>query len=132
MIRFASLVAVLGFAFPAAVRADDKKDWPSYNGGVAGWRYNAGETALGKTTVGKLEEKWRFPAKDADLKIGVVHATPVVVDGHVYFGTVTQPTFYKLSPDGKLKWSYKLPVRTTGAKLDIDRGKGKDKDGDEG
>jgi polyvinyl alcohol dehydrogenase (cytochrome) len=110
MIRFASLVAVF-LAFPAAGLGADPKDWPSYNGDAAGWRHNAGETALGKTNVGKLEEKWRFPAAGADLTIGVVHATPVVVDGHVYFGTVTRPTFYKLSPDGKLKWSYPLTVR---------------------
>ena len=83
----------------------------SYSGDVDGSRHNAGETALSKTTIGKLEEKWRFPAKGADLKIGPVHATPVVVDGHVYFGTVTQPTFYCLSPDGKLKWSYPLSAR---------------------
>src|SRR5262252_9851075 len=120
MIRFASLVAVV-LSLPAEGRAADPKDWPSYNGDPAGWRFNAGETALGKTTVGKLEEKWRFPAKDADRKIGVVHATPVVVDGHVYFGTVTKPTFYKLSPDGKLKWSYPLTERPAPGGLDLDR-----------
>src|SRR5262249_49792486 len=39
------------------------------------------------------------------------HATPVVVDGYVYFGTATkEPTFYRLTPDGKLVWSYRNPV----------------------
>ncbi len=126
-----SLVAALLLAAPLASRAADPKDWSSYNGTAAGWRFNAGETALGKDNAGKLIEKWRFPAKDSDTKIGAVHATPVVVDGCVYFGTVTQPTFYKLGPDGKLKWSYKLPTRPA-AKLNIDRGKGKDKDVDDG
>jgi len=34
-----------------------------------------------------------------------------VADGHVYFGTVTDPTFYALHPDGKLNWSYQLAPR---------------------
>src|SRR5439155_6711463 len=56
--------------------------------------------------IGELMEKWRFPPADSKETIGVVHAT-VVVNGHVYFGTETTPTFYKLTPDGKLKWSYR-------------------------
>ena len=64
---------------------------------AAGSRYNAGETALGKATVGKLEEKWRFPAdRRPTSRSASVHATPVVVDGHVYFGTVTQPDVLQL------------------------------------
>lgn len=110
MTHIASIVAVL-IAIPAAVRGADPKDWPSYNGGATGWRLNSGETALGKDTAGKLVEKWRFPAAGDDRKIGVVHATPVVVDGHVYFGTVTDPTFFALKPNGALNWSYRLAQR---------------------
>jgi hypothetical protein len=91
------LLAVAFLALPTVALGADPKDWPSYNGGAAGWRCNAGETTLGKANVDKLEEKWRFPAKGSALRIGSVHATPVVVDGEVYFGTATQPTFYKLA-----------------------------------
>jgi len=92
----------------AACAQGDDKDWPSYNHDVAGTRHNRGETAIGKSNAGKLEEKWRFPAKGSDLEIGVVHATPVVVDGYVYFGTTSpNSTFYKLTPDGKFRWSYR-------------------------
>ena len=35
----------------------------------------------------------------------------VVVGGYVYFGTATDPTFYKLTPDGKVRWSYRNPTR---------------------
>jgi polyvinyl alcohol dehydrogenase (cytochrome) len=80
-----------------------------YNRDVLGTRHNKGETAIDKSNAGRLEEKWRFPAKDSDLQIGVVHATPTVVNGYVYFGTATDPTFYKLSPDGKVRWSYRNP-----------------------
>ena len=79
-----------------------------YNGDVLGWRHNAGETALSKADVARLEEKWRFPPKGADFEIGVIHATPVVVNGYVYFGTVNKAAFYKLTPDGKVKWSFRL------------------------
>jgi outer membrane protein assembly factor BamB len=89
----------------------DAKDWPTYNGNVVGSRHNAGETALSKANVGRLEEKWRFPPKAADFKIGVIHATPVVVNGYVYFGTVNKATFYKLTPDGNVKWSFPLKAK---------------------
>ena len=88
--------------------AVDAKDWPMYNCDVLGWRHNAGETALSKADVARLEEKWRFPPKGADFEIGVIHATPVVVNGYVYFGTVNKAAFYKLTPDGKVKWSFRL------------------------
>ena len=32
-------------------------------------------------------------------------------DGYVYFGTATDPTFYKLAPDGTVRWSYRNPLR---------------------
>src|SRR5262249_7944527 len=88
--------------------AVDAKDWPMYNCDARGWRHNAAETALSKADVPRLEEKWRFPPKGADLEIGVIHATPVVVNGYVYFGTVNKAAFYKLTPDGKVKWSFRL------------------------
>jgi glucose dehydrogenase len=86
-------------------------DWPTYNHDPAGWRFNPAEKTLGPANVGKLVEKWRFPAADSKETIGVVHATPTVVAGEVYFGTATFPAFYKLAPDGKLCWVYRNPVR---------------------
>jgi len=86
-------------------------DWPTYNHDPAGWRFNPAETTLGPKNVGTLVEKWRFPAEGSNETIGVVHATPAVVAGEVYFGTATFPTFYKLGPDGKLLWTYRHPAR---------------------
>src|SRR5439155_13813376 len=51
-----------------------------------------------------------FPRADAQEQIGVVHAT-VVVNGYVYFGTETLPTFYKLTTDRGVKWAYRPPAR---------------------
>ena len=98
MLRSALLVAAL-LVLPGPLAAADPKDWPTYNAAADGSRHNRGETALGPATVGQLEEKWRFPARGSDLKIGSVHATPAVVDGCVYFGTVSKPTFYALAPE---------------------------------
>jgi outer membrane protein assembly factor BamB len=86
-------------------------DWPMYNHDAVGWRFNPAEKTLGPTNVGKLVEKWRFPAADSKETIGVVHATPSVVAGEVYFGTATFPAFYKLGPDGKQLWVYRNPAR---------------------
>jgi outer membrane protein assembly factor BamB len=102
---------LLCFVLPGVAKAGgagDARDWSMYNGDVLGWRHNAGETALSRAAVSRLEEKWRFPPRGADFEIGVIHATPVVVNGYVYFGTVNKPAFYKLTPDGRVKWSFRL------------------------
>jgi glucose dehydrogenase len=90
---------------PVRVSAD-AKDWPMYNADVRGTRHNVGEKSLNKDNVSKLVEKWRYPPTLSLTFVGVIHATPVVVNGYVYFGTATLPTVYKLTPDGKLRWSY--------------------------
>lgn len=82
-------------------------DWPTYNHDPAGWRFNRAEKTLNASNVSNIVQKWQFPAADSKELIGVVHATPSVVDGEVYFGTATFPTFYKLGRDGKLIWSYR-------------------------
>lgn len=110
---FAALVALAAVepktkAPKAAAPAADAHDWPTYNRDAAGSRHNPAEKKLGPATVANLVEKWRFPRPGDKQKLGVVHA-PVVVNGHVYFGTETDPAFYKLTPDGQVKWVYRNP-----------------------
>lgn len=83
-----------------------------YNYDVLGTRHNSAEKTLSNKNVGQLVEKWRYPAVGASEEIGVIHATPIVVSGSVYFGTATDPAFYKLYPDGTLAWSYRNPAYT--------------------
>lgn len=90
-------------------------DWPMYNHRVKGWRFNHGEQTLTQENAGSLELKWRFPSAASGIQIGVVHATPSVVNSHVYFGTATEPAFYKLKPDGSIAWVYRIDSRTTDA-----------------
>jgi polyvinyl alcohol dehydrogenase (cytochrome) len=92
----------------AAGVSEDPNDWPMYNRDVTGTRSSPGEKAIGKDNVAQLVQKWRFPLAESKEKIGVVHAT-VVVGGYVYFGTLAPPTFYKLAPDGTVKWAYQNP-----------------------
>jgi outer membrane protein assembly factor BamB/dienelactone hydrolase len=98
----------------AAEPSDREKDWASYNGDLFGSRHNRAETALGPETASRLELKWRFPPEGSDVQIGVIHATPIVVGGYVYFGTATDPAFYKLTPDGKVRWTYRNPAYSRG------------------
>lgn len=107
----------LGSAAPVTAAArtapsrETAADWPMYNHDPSGWRFNPVETQLGPKNVGTLVEKWRFPADGSGETIGVVHATPAVVAGEVYFGTATFPAFYKLGTDGKQRWVYRNPAR---------------------
>ena len=90
-----------------------------YNHDLSGSRYNAAETTIGPKNAGQLAEKWRFPAKGSGQRIGVIHATPAVVDCCVYFGTATDPAFYKVGPDGKLCWTYR-PRAGAGQKAGVE------------
>ena len=82
-------------------------DWRQYNFDNRGWRHNAAESTLSPQNVGSLEVKWSFPESDESVnRIGKVHATPTVVDHHVYFSTATEPAIYCLRPDGTRKWKY--------------------------
>ncbi len=104
-------ILVLWAALPLAVleAQTDARDWSMYNCDVLGARHNKGETAIGRNNAARIREKWRFPTKDSDPEIGVIHATPIVVGGYVYFGTATDPAFYKLTPNGKIRWVYRNP-----------------------
>ncbi len=93
------------------------EDWPTYNHDDKGWRFNNGESRLTAKNASTLGLKWRFPPEGGELKIGVVHATPSVVNSHAYFGTATDPAFYKLKPDGTLAWVYRLNQATPQGKI---------------
>ena len=92
-----------GQSIPPVVGAD----WESYNNGVRGWRYNADEKTLTPQTAPQLVEKWRFPPAGSTAAVGVIHGTPAVVNGYVYFGTGSYPAVYKLKPNGQVAWVFR-------------------------
>ena len=100
---FASLVT-----HKVSREAATKGDWPTYNCDCNGWRFNDDERTLDVDNARELTLKWRFPRKESERKLGMVSATPSVVNGHVYFGTATLPKFYKLRPNGEVAWIYEL------------------------
>ncbi len=105
-----AIQTVLSLLFVLAQAAPDAGDWPMYNRDVRGWRHNAAERRITPETAPGLEEKWRFPALGSDEVVGAIHATPVVANGHAYFGTASHAAFYKLRPDGTVAWVYR-PVK---------------------
>jgi outer membrane protein assembly factor BamB len=82
-------------------------DWASYNNGVRGWRFNASEKTLTPQSAPQMIEKWRFPPAGSTTDVGVIHGTPAVVNGYVYFGTGSYPAFYKLKPNGQVAWVFR-------------------------
>ena len=90
------------------VAAVGEGDWPTYNATPNGWRHNPYEKTLHRSNADRLSLVWQFPPEDSGATVGVIHATPSVVDGHVYFGTATQPMFYCLSPAGAVVWQYEI------------------------
>jgi polyvinyl alcohol dehydrogenase (cytochrome) len=103
------VACLLVFCLLRVALSDDAKDWKQYNYDNVGWRFNRAEDRLHSSNVDELEEKWRFPPAESEEQIGVVHATPAVVNGFVYFGTTrTKPAFYKLTPNGALAWKYDI------------------------
>jgi polyvinyl alcohol dehydrogenase (cytochrome) len=112
------VMAVAAWLFVAAGNAARAQDWPMYNADVRGTRHNPAETTIGRDNAQRLAETWRFPPVGSDQRIGVIHATPAVVDGCVYFGTASDAAFYKLSPDGELLWSYRnIELESAAARL---------------
>lgn len=85
-------------------------DWACYNYSSNGWRLNDHETVLNRHSIDRLELLWKFPTDDDSEGCGVIHATPSVVDGFVYFGTATNPKFYCLAPSGEVAWVYDLSM----------------------
>ena len=83
-------------------------DWACYNYGPNGWRLNDHERTLNRQTIDRLRLQWKFPADGDSEPCGVIHATPAVVDGFVYFGTATLPKFYCIAPTGQVAWVYDL------------------------
>ncbi len=108
-----ALLPAMGLSFLLASSAF-AQDWRQYNYDNRGWRHNAAETLLSPETVPQLVERWRVPSADSGQSIGPVHATPVVVNGFVYFGTARPGVFYKLTPRGHVAWLFEVPVSPVG------------------
>src|SRR5712691_1919104 len=95
-------------ALPAPV--DDPSllsaDWPMYGHDLWGTHFNAAETAVNRTTVGSLVEKWRVEG------IGMF-GTPAVSLGSVYVSTMTGEVVALDAVSGALRWTNSIGLPMT-------------------
>src|SRR5271168_1333181 len=90
----------------AYASAQTKDDWPSYNGDYTGKRFS-GLTQITPHNVGHLQAQWVFHTKTP----GVLEATPVVVNGIMYF-TGSNDAFALNAQSGEVLWHYSRPIST--------------------
>jgi alcohol dehydrogenase (cytochrome c) len=100
-----SLVAALCAFGLAAYAADSIKDnWPTYNGDYTGRRFS-GLTQITPQNAAHLQAQWVFHTRTP----GVLEATPVVIDGIMYF-TGSNDVFALNAKTGQVLWHYARPV----------------------
>ena len=102
----AALLAPAGSAAAATCAAPDVPggEWPFYSGTLDGHRQQLLETTIGPANVGELGVTWQKPTPDG----GVIHSTPVVVDGCVFTGTDLGSVFALNADTGEVVWSRDL------------------------
>jgi alcohol dehydrogenase (cytochrome c) len=84
--------------------AQIKDNWPSYNGDYTGRRFS-GLTQITPQNVEHLQAQWVFHTKTP----GVLEATPVVIDGIMYF-TGSNDAFALNAQTGEVLWHYSRPI----------------------
>jgi len=84
--------------------AQIKDDWPSYNGDHTGRRYS-GLSQITPQNAGQLQAQWVFHTRTP----GVLEATPVVVDGIMYF-TGSNDAFALNAQTGEVLWHHSRPI----------------------
>jgi alcohol dehydrogenase (cytochrome c) len=115
--RIASLIAwtlVLGLALPAlpadgvnpkSLSQPPVNSWPTYNGDYSGRRFSP-LTKINESTLDSLSLAWVYRMKGADDPYaGVIKATPLVVDGIMYF-TVPDKVWAIDARTGRQLWNY--------------------------
>jgi quinoprotein glucose dehydrogenase len=97
-------------------------DWPVWGGNVGGERHSP-LTQIGAENVGALEIAWVHHSGDFEAGGGRTHlpssfqATPIVVEGTLYFCTPFDRVFALDPETGKERWSYDPGVDRTGMYL---------------
>jgi alcohol dehydrogenase (cytochrome c) len=81
------------------------RDWPSYGGTHASWRYSSLDQ-INTSNVSHLAPVWVF--QTADYENGL-QATPIVVDGVLYLSTSNNYVVALDGATGRLLWEYRFP-----------------------
>jgi outer membrane protein assembly factor BamB/plastocyanin len=124
------LVAAFLVAAPAAsVPAKGKKipgcakpkarggEWPTYGGTLNNHREQLKEKSIKTDNVSQLGVAWQFATPDG----GLIHSTPVVADGCVFFGTELGNVYALNLKTGKVAWKRALG-KTEGSNFAVGAG----------
>jgi quinoprotein glucose dehydrogenase len=92
-------------------------DWPAYGGDALGSRYSP-LTEITRENVGRLEIAWTFhtgetPKAEPTRRPTMFEATPIVVDGSMYFSTPLGKVFALDAATGTQRWKYDARVDPT-------------------
>jgi alcohol dehydrogenase (cytochrome c) len=101
------VICACGFAANASAQVITdtiKEDWPTYNGDYTGRRFSS-LTQITPQNAAHLQAQWVFHTKTP----GVLEATPVVVNGIMYF-TGSNDAFALNAQTGEVLWHYARPV----------------------
>lgn len=110
--RFVALfvLAVTGWNTVWAQESD--KEWPAYGGDPGGMRH-AASSQINKRNVNQLKIAWTFHTGELNLYEGTnatekaaFEATPIMVDGTLYFSTPSGRVFALDAYSGTKKWEY--------------------------
>jgi alcohol dehydrogenase (cytochrome c) len=101
------VICACGFAASASAQQITdtiKDDWPTYNGDYTGRRFSS-LTQITPQNAARLQAQWVFHTKTP----GVLEATPVVVNGIMYF-TGSNDAFALNAQTGEVLWHYARSV----------------------
>jgi len=94
-------------------------EWPVYGGDPGGSKYSVLKQ-INRKNVSRLQMAWIFSTGDPTTplpgrdKNPAFEATPIVVDGVMYFGTPYGKVFALEPATGKMKWSYDAEIDRAG------------------
>ncbi len=108
-----ALFAPAGSAQAATCAAPDHPggEWPFYSGTLDGHREQLQESTIGAANASELGVEWKKTTPDK----GVIHSTPVVVDGCVFTGTDLGNVYALNAETGEVVWERALGDGGTGS-----------------
>jgi len=102
MTRRLALLALL--AYPALLAAQQRADWPAYNGSPRNDHYST-LSQITPANVGRLRVAWTYQTHD-EFKGSEMQANPIIVDGVLYATSPRVRVFALDAATGKELWSF--------------------------
>jgi alcohol dehydrogenase (cytochrome c) len=117
-IVFLTIASFIQLAW-AQTAASDPKDWLTFSGNPAGWRYSQLEQ-VNKANIRRMAPKWVFQTGD----LGKFETTPLVENGVMYGTGQNGKAFALDARTGKAIWRYNpnLPADTRACCGNVNRG----------